>query len=471
MKKIAIIFLLTLSITIDAQEKKITLTGTVKNQTQKTIKLLIPNIFSYDETIITKKIDSKGHFSFEYSQMFPHDNFIEYDNELYHYFSSPGDTISCEINNPKISFKGSHQTLNNEFQSFKIRGEFELWKIVNEAQEKLSPNDYKKKLFKIQAETNNLLKEYYLKNNSSIEFQEWNNYYYKYNTLNNLMRYAMFNREKTLPEDYYDFLYDSNFFSFQKIETPEMPYNLTTNSFNTKAFMSSEVGEVANEIQNFLVLKSFKDREFNSLKTAINLTQGVIKEILITKIFYSKIEDEEFEFVDDNLSLFFSNVKNENLRKIILDKYDINKKEKIKHFSYYNKEEIIAPIIDSILKINKSKVIYIDFWATWCGPCLSQMPYSNKLKETYKEKDVAFVYIGVESPEKTWKSKIDELKIDGQHYLLSTEQYDLFSEIFQINGIPHYVLINKKGEIIDGKADSPFLLSRLTTPFENLLNK
>ncbi len=114
-------------------------------------------------------------------------------------------------------------------------------------------------------------------------------------------------------------------------------------------------------------------------------------------------------------------------------------------------------LIAHILQKHKGKVIYLDIWATWCGPCLACMQSSESLQKEFKDKDVRFVYFCVKSKKEDWQAKIDECKIKGDHYLLSDPEYDALNKKLDINGIPRYLLIDKKGEIVNKKALSPGL--------------
>lgn len=106
-------------------------------------------------------------------------------------------------------------------------------------------------------------------------------------------------------------------------------------------------------------------------------------------------------------------------------------------------------LFDSVLVANKGKVIYLDCWATWCGPCISEMPNSKKLKEELEGKDVAFVYLCVDSEEELWKASLAQLQIGGEHYFLSKEQSTDLRKAFEIQGIPYYFLIDQQGVILD----------------------
>lgn len=120
-----------------------------------------------------------------------------------------------------------------------------------------------------------------------------------------------------------------------------------------------------------------------------------------------------------------------------------------------NQEDLIATNFDDIVKAYKGKVIYLDFWASWCRPCKGEMPYSLNLQETYKDKDVAFVYISTDKNADAWKNSINNLAVTGEHYRVNKNVYEQMNAKFNVQYIPRYVLIDKEGNVVDANAKRP----------------
>lgn len=110
------------------------------------------------------------------------------------------------------------------------------------------------------------------------------------------------------------------------------------------------------------------------------------------------------------------------------------------------------------------KYVYIDVWATWCRPCIVQIPYLKKLQDRYKGKNIEFISISTDDDKKSggtwkearnkWRQMIREKQLGGVH-LWAGKNGKSFDENYWIDGIPRFILIDPQGKLIDYKARRP----------------
>ncbi len=110
------------------------------------------------------------------------------------------------------------------------------------------------------------------------------------------------------------------------------------------------------------------------------------------------------------------------------------------------------------LKDLRGNYVYIDAWATWCGPCLKELPHLKKLHDKFKDQNVKFVSISLDKPKRKqkWRKMVQSKNLKGYQLIADSEGFksDLAQE-YLIYSIPRFILINPEGKIIDSDAEKP----------------
>lgn len=433
---------------------------------------------------ILVKLDPEGKFRFEYYRSFPEEVYIDYGSLIpLHVF--PGDSIFVRIDPRLLELANdtttaydrynyiSSNSLNNEYFAFyRILGnEMSAW--INKMQDSAIISDPFKYKDLVIEQTNvfySRLKEYEANHHTSKEFGRWMKSSIRNFQLSFLLGYSRLHAYSRgvdgsdftvqMPAKYFEFLKDIDF-KLDHAEEDVVTWRFLHECFNYNlAFIEQNKGG-NNNVYTYaqgLILKNMRGnlgqvilaRYYSSLidKRELEQFRQLWKTRALTEPYYLSYLAEKFRKVD-------SLIKHPT---IPADAF-LNETEK----------QVTDGLLDSLVQRNKGKVLYIDFWGTWCGACLEEMPYSIKLQDIFKGKDVAFVYLCCRSQENLWKAKISELKLAGSHYLLTNDQYNVMAGKFNITGLPHYVLIDRKGRIVNKNAPTPFQKEAIVKELDKLL--
>ncbi len=178
-----------------------------------------------------------------------------------------------------------------------------------------------------------------------------------------------------------------------------------------------------------------------------------VKDYLYHQIFNEAI-DSDFEALAALMPEYRDFQKNEQYLVSDQKKYD-----EISHLLRGNQAPNIAykDINGASWDLNSytDRYIYVDVWATWCAPCVKEIPHLEKLKEALTRKNIMFVSISLDDQQKVWKTFIQQKKIGGIQ-LLAPEAWDArIVKDYAIQSIPRFIIIGPSGKIINANAPRP----------------
>lgn len=113
----------------------------------------------------------------------------------------------------------------------------------------------------------------------------------------------------------------------------------------------------------------------------------------------------------------------------------------------------------------KGKYVYIDVWATWCGPCKAEIPALKEVEKKYHGKNIAFVSMSIdddrshggswEQANKDWKKMVKDKELGGIQIIAPNGWKSEFVKNYRINGIPRFILLDPEGKIVSPSAPRP----------------
>jgi len=166
------------------------------------------------------------------------------------------------------------------------------------------------------------------------------------------------------------------------------------------------------------------------------------------RIFRQKVTNPYLRNYIDKIQKHYGDVANTGLS------YDASLKNTEHLKEYKDADELFKKLIEPY----KGKVIYADFWGTWCASCRENMQYANNIKERLQGENVVFMYFANRSPEDTWKNVIKEFDLTGEnvvHYRLTDEQQGMIERKLSVTSFPTYMLIDRKGNVVNTNAEQP----------------
>ncbi|HPM10706.1 MAG TPA: TlpA disulfide reductase family protein [Paludibacter sp.] len=432
----------------------------------------------FKQTAISARTDSLGNFHASFETYTPTDVWIMYKVNFL-VLVQPGDSIYLEFDGkPKhrpdiletVKFSGDGAKTNQEAAKFQYmyfsNPLYYDWKAKEQAKQKYDVDQYLLYLDTLQKRINDLYNDFLVEVNPGSKVKIWAKTYIEKDYYDALSWYPMdhlrannlTNEEWSVPDDYYDAL-----LTRLPIEKDMLISGHALSGFTNRFHYRYSNSKIWDEEQN----KQYKfpggvvagPTEIIDSITILGIVKytpdTLLRQMVLTEYFQQQLNKSDIKRYEKYKNIADDYIVEPFLREPLFKLYT-EVKNRIENpvmatNAYLNKLEntTAKQLFNSILTSNRGKVIYIDCWATWCGPCKAEMPNSKKLMEDLRDKDVAFVFLCINSEEKLWKANLAELQIGGQHYFLTSAQSNDLRAVFEVQGIPYYFLIDRSGTIVE----------------------
>ncbi len=361
------------------------------------------------------------------------------------FYLTPNSQVNVDLNTQDfirtIQFSGDFVKENNYLKDFFLQKRDLGRKISIQHLAYLDESEYIHLLDSIKNIRLDLLKSHYKKNNLNKHFNylEKNRIFYEFagrmETYEAYRQYAVEDTSFHVSPSFYDFRKKVEFENENLIVVPSYHYYLE--SFYQKMANKKSLKDSTDVYVNYLKIVGKKVKNQR------------IKERLIYSYAVQNLPD-----TDDRVGFiteYKKYAKDTTFRKDISSRFkELNRLNPGQDAPDFEFKDVNGKLVK--LSDFRGKYVYIDIWATWCGPCVMQMPFLDKLKEKYKD-DLVFIAISTDDFKGTWEKFLKVNKVTGIQ--LHAGNDELFKDLYKAQSVPKYILVNPKGKISTADAPKP----------------
>ena len=223
------------------------------------------------------------------------------------------------------------------------------------------------------------------------------------------------------------------------------------------------INKVFKRVQSSLTIAAIAD-EIQRTSASVQC-DSPLRDLYAARTFYNYIDNTRKPLPEEGIQWVNENIKIDFARQMVMtlhEKYDaLLRKDFSNTTSLLSTDKLEGitegeQILRELIAPWKGKVILIDVWGTWCGPCRMAMKHSQELYERMKPYNMYFLYLANRSDETSWKNVIKEYNVNGEnvgHVNLPAEQQAAVEQFLKVNSYPSYFLIDREGHLLNINAD------------------
>lgn len=233
-------------------------------------------------------------------------------------------------------------------------------------------------------------------------------------------------------------------------------------AFN-KTETAALINKVFKRVQSSLTIAAIVD-EIQRTSASVQC-DSTLRDLYAARTFYNYMDNTRKPLPEEGIQWMNENIKMDFARQMVMtlhEKYDaLLRKDFSNTTSLLSTDKLEGitegeQILRELIAPWKGKIILIDVWGTWCGPCRMAMKHSQELYERMKSYNMYFLYLANRSDETSWKNVIKEYNVNGEnvgHVNLPAEQQAAVERFLKVNSYPSYFLIDREGHLLNINAD------------------
>jgi len=431
----------------------------------------------------TAILDSLGNFKLEIELFNPQNINLFYKNGFAALYLVPGDSLFLDLdanifnkeNYPYFKATGQNSSTTNNIRDYlHFHNPYTYKPVYNK-----SMNEFLNDLKNQMNIEDSVLNVFFMKEIPTDKFKYWAQNEIRYSLANYLVGY--FHYHAMNYKQYKTDVFNTNLFPVDK--------DSAIVSFEYLAHLSNYA------ITKYIVCDSIftrlsKKKDFRNAYSRVfdniikNEIPGLSRDIMVYKIFHGFYEVRPSGISLDSVEAMWNSYKNYinnpvllktvNEDMIISENHTYKKDDSINQTYKYGdsinqtykygdsiisnsglKFKSVRKYLEALHSKHKDKIIYIDIWAVWCGPCRAEIPFEVELQEYFKDKPVAFVNLCMASKKEDWEKVVSQNHIKGDNYFFNEEETNLFRSDLIFPGYPTYMIMDKKGNLINKNAPRP----------------